>query len=86
MCNSVQVGRVLATVGVPAVVAMQGVISDQFATQFSGSFYKPLSQGRSLDEAILTARDALTTWPSAAHDPAGWCIPVLYSRIQDGCV
>ena len=88
VCDSVQVGYALAESGMPAVVAMQSEPSDQFATEFSRHFYEPLSQGRSIDEAMRSARDRLAVWPSKGKgpDPAGWCVPVLYARIPDGCV
>jgi hypothetical protein len=88
VCDSVQVGYAVAAVGVPAVVAMQGAPIDQFGPEFSRHFYATLCQGRSVDESMRDARARLAIWPSKGKgpDPAGWCVPVLYSRIPDGCV
>jgi hypothetical protein len=87
VCHSVRVGRAVAAAGIPCVVAMHCEISDQFAVRFSERFYGALlGQGRSVDEAMLAARDGLVSWPDAKQPPAAWCVPVLYTRLREGYV
>ena len=44
--------------GIPAVVAMQYVITDRAATEFARSFYEALADGLPVDTALGEARPA----------------------------
>ena len=66
--------------GVPAVIAMQSVISDRAAIEFSRDFYGALADGYPVDAALAEGRKAIFTRESKT----GWGIPALYSRVKDG--
>jgi hypothetical protein len=83
VCHSLRSGHALAAAGVPAVVAMLGAPSDQFADRFASAFYATLGQGRSVDEAMSRARDSVAPPRGEAFAPR-WCRPVLFSRLADG--
>ncbi len=71
------VAPALVQAGLPAVVAMQRPISDPAAIAFSGTFYRRLAAGDSIEQAVVEGRHAIH-----AADPDGmeWAIPVLFSR------
>jgi curli biogenesis system outer membrane secretion channel CsgG len=69
--------------GVPAVVAMQQPISDGAAIGFSTAFYRHLSRGGSLDEALTEGRQAIH---SSKPDSLEWATPVLFLRVPEGDV
>lgn len=60
--------------GIPAVVAMQGEITQEAADTFVRVLYEELRQGKSLDEAIAASRIAMHTVPGAID----WSLPVVY--------
>ena len=66
--------------GIPAVVAMQAVISDPAAQAFSEEFYRAVSGGLPVDAAMSEARRAI------GHAVGGveWAVPVLHLRAADG--
>jgi formylglycine-generating enzyme required for sulfatase activity len=77
------VATALVLGGVPAVVAMQLPVSDAAAIHFSQTFYQRLAAGDTLDAAVAEGRLALfTEFP----DTVEWAVPVLFSRIADGCL
>lgn len=65
----------------PAVIAMQGRISDSAATLWSKTFYGCLAAGATVDAAMAEGRQAVH---SANRKNFEWAIPVLYSRSQTG--
>ena len=73
------VAQALLKEGVPAVLAMQQLISDSTAIAFSKHFYGALGEDQTVGGALLEARRALYR-----DDEPGWAIPVLYSSIPDG--
>jgi CHAT domain len=77
------VASALVLGGVPAVVAMQRPISDRAAISFSDAFYRHLSRGDSIDEALTEGRQAIH---SAESDGFEWATPVLFLRIPEGNV
>lgn len=69
--------------GLPAVVAMQFPVSEQAASEFTGAFYRGLSKGRPLEEAVTEGRlRILATEPRTFE----WASPVLFLRSRDGRV
>ena len=72
------VAQALLREGVPAVLAMQQVISDSAAIAFSKHFYGAFGQGLTLGSALLEARRALYR-----DDEPEWAIPVLYLSTPD---
>jgi tetratricopeptide (TPR) repeat protein len=72
-------GPSLAEAGVPAVLAMQGNITQKTVSQFMPSFFKQLQQDGLIDRAVTVARGAVQ-----AHDD--WWMPVLFLRVTDGCL
>lgn len=71
----------MVSVGVPAVVAMQFLISDDAAIKFSSKFYQRLVEGFPVDEATAQGRKAIMTGTNGAFE---WATPVLYMRAPDG--
>jgi CHAT domain-containing protein len=72
-------GPKLIAAGVPAVVAMQDVVTMETAAKFSATFYQQLLEHYGVDLAVNEARSALLTAerPDAA-------VPVLFMRVRDG--
>ncbi len=69
----------LVRLGIPAVLAMQFVISVARAGILSREFYRALADGYAAEAAVTEARKAL-------FDPAGapeWMTPVLFTRADD---
>jgi tetratricopeptide (TPR) repeat protein len=64
---------------VPAVVAMPSFLQDDLSPTFTFHFYEALAHGRTLEEALVRARQALL--PSK-H--SSWFVPVLYRSITEG--
>lgn len=62
--------------GMPAVIAMQFVISDEAAKVFAGELFHSVLEGSTLDVALTNARRAIFS------DTLGteWATPVLYTR------
>jgi tetratricopeptide (TPR) repeat protein len=65
---------------VPAVVAMPFNLQDDVSPIFMAHFYAALAQGRTLEEALSRARQAML--PVLKY--RGWFIPVLYRQVVEG--
>ncbi|GHO50211.1 CHAT domain-containing protein [Ktedonospora formicarum] len=63
---------------VPAVVAMPFSLQDDLSPTFMSHFYEALADGRTLEEALARARQALLPLQQS------WFIPVLYRRVTEG--
>jgi hypothetical protein len=72
--------QTLVQQGVPAVIAMQFVISDQAAINFSQEFYAALADGYPVDAAVSEARVAIATRLRGGE----WGAPKLFMRAADG--
>ncbi|MBN1584251.1 MAG: CHAT domain-containing protein, partial [Anaerolineae bacterium] len=72
-------GPELVSVGVPAVVAMQDVITVETARAFEAALYRRLLEHGCIDLAVNEARSTLFT---AGRPDAG--VPVLFMRLQSG--
>ncbi len=72
---SAGVAQRLVVGGTPAVAAMQFAVTDKAAAVFSSEFYGALSSGRSVDEAMQCARQAIYAQPNAVE----WATPVLFA-------
>lgn len=68
----------LVTAQVPAVVAMPFSLQDDLSPTFMSHFYEALADGRTLEEALARARQALLPLQQS------WFIPVLYRRVTEG--
>jgi hypothetical protein len=66
--------------GVPAVIAMQFVISDAAAITFAGEFYAAIADGYPVDTAVTEARVAISTRQRGSE----WGTPKLFMRATDG--
>lgn len=65
----------LVRYGVPAVVAMQGEVSQPAANAFARACYAGLAQGDSIGQAVAAGRVAMLADGSSAD----WALPVLYT-------
>src|SRR6266480_7631980 len=65
---------------VPAVIAMPFSIEDELSPTFMFHFYEALANGRTLEEALSRARQAML--PLFKHH--SWFIPVLYRHVIEG--
>ena len=65
---------------VPAVIAMQSVVTDDSAVEFSESFYRAVGLGRPLEAAVTAGRMAIRSQVSIWE----WATPVFYTRLKDG--
>lgn len=72
---SVGVAQRLVVGGTPAVAAMQFSVTDKAAAEFTSEFYGALGSGRSVDEAMQCARQAIYAQPNAVE----WATPVLFA-------
>jgi hypothetical protein len=72
-------GPRLAAVGVAAVIAMQGNITQGSAVLFSERFFGAFAQNGVVDHAMAVARRALR-----AEARPDWWAPVLFSRLRSG--
>lgn len=70
-------GPLLAGVGVPAVLAMQGNVAVQTVQRFMPVFFEELQHDGSIDRAMAVARGAV-------RDAADWWMPVLFMRLRSG--
>jgi len=75
------VARTLMRNGAPAVLAMQNVITDQAAIEFSRAFYAGLAALRPVDLAVMDARQAIHL---ALKGSLEWGTPVLHMRSAGG--
>jgi len=80
--DAASVAGALVRADIPAVVAMQGALTDDAAGAFAGAFYAAIAAGQPLDRAVTSARKAIFALdgPSAA----GWWLPALFMRCPDG--
>jgi tetratricopeptide (TPR) repeat protein len=69
----------LVTAQVSAVVAMPFSLQDELSPTFVYHFYEALADGRTLEEALTRARQALLPMQQKS-----WFIPVLYRQILNG--
>jgi hypothetical protein len=70
-------GPRLASIGVAAVIAMQGNISIGTAATFTPAFFDALAKNGRVDEAMAAGRRAV-------QDRRDWWVPVLFSRLRSG--
>ncbi len=75
----VGIGPKLVRAGIPAVVAMQDLVSMVTARQLTADFYTHLLDHGVVDLALNQARNLL--WREAQ---AGWSAPVLFLRLRNG--
>ncbi|HLI87966.1 MAG TPA: tetratricopeptide repeat protein [Ktedonobacteraceae bacterium] len=64
---------------VPAVVAMPFSLQDDLSPTFMYHFYEALADGRTLEEGLSRARQALLPMQQR-----GWFVPVLYRHVVEG--
>jgi hypothetical protein len=69
------VGPLLAQVGVPAVLAMQGKLSIETAKTFMQAFFRELADHGEVDRAASAARTTVMDRPD-------WWLPVLFTRLD----
>ena len=72
---------ILVRRGIPAVLAMQYVITDRAAIEFARVFYETLARGLPVDAAASEARKAVSL---ELVNTVEWGTPVLYMRTPDG--
>ena len=65
--------------GLPAVVAMQDVVSDPSATAFAEAFYQALSQGEPVEAAVAAGRRRIFVRTSKIE----WFIPSVFLRARE---
>lgn len=71
----------LVMAGIPAVVAMNGPVSDLAAVAFSRTFYRQLAAGDPIEAAVTEGRLAIQ---QAEPGDRAWAAPVLFLRSPDG--
>jgi CHAT domain-containing protein len=76
----VGVVQALVANGIPAVVGLQGIISDRAAIALAQEFYSALCEGLPVDTALVEGRRAIRF----ADQELEWGVPVLYLRSADG--
>ena len=74
------VATTLVRQGIPAVVAMQFVITDRAALAFAEEFYAAVADGFPVDTAVAEARKAILSAPNEVE----WGTPVLFLRTGNG--
>ena len=78
------VAPALLRAGVPVVIGMQYLISDNTAVLFSENFYKGMAAGLTVDQAVALGRRAIMDLDEDDRDQ-DWGVPVLYARtVQQG--
>ncbi|HEV7669906.1 MAG TPA: CHAT domain-containing protein [Thermoanaerobaculia bacterium] len=75
------VAAALIAEGLPAVVAMQTAVRDRSASPFAERLYERLSQGDSIESAVVEGRKILKARWSEFVD---WAVPVLFVRGRAG--
>lgn len=78
------VAEALVNCGVPSVIAMRHIITDEDAITFSQEFYNALTEPSSIDLAVGRARRALLISNKTCR--RSWTTPVLFMRAYDGTV
>jgi len=73
-------GQSIVRAGIPAVIAMQTIISDVAAVAFARELYTALADGFPVDAALTEARKLIFTSGGAIE----WGSPVLFLRSRDG--
>jgi len=76
------IADVLVKAGVPAVVAMQTAVRDDYAILFAQEFYRGVAQGLLLDDCVGEGRRRV--WLKSGSGGFDWAIPVLTTRVSDG--
>jgi hypothetical protein len=76
------IADVLVKAGVPAVVAMQTAVRDDYAILFAQQFYRSVAQGLLLDDCVGEGRRRVLLKTGAGQ--FDWAIPVLTTRVSDG--
>ena len=71
---------------VQAVVAMQYLITNKAAIQFSQAFYAELSRGAPVDNAVQSGRYALVVNPENSYANRVFGTPMLWMRSRTGMV
>ena len=71
------IGPRLAAVGVPAVLAMQGKITQESSALFMASMLKELADSGQIDRAVASARSLIRARPD-------WWMPTLFMRLKTG--
>jgi hypothetical protein len=74
------VALALSAAGAPLVLGMQLTTRVEAATRASGILYRALAAGRSLQDAVGQARQALFV---EERDRASWYLPTLYIRSRE---
>lgn len=74
------VAPALSAAGVPAVVAMQLTVRTTAAIRFAETLYSALSCGKSLQQAVMQARQVLYVEET---DAASWYVPTVTIRTQE---
>jgi len=70
------IANTLMETGLPALIAMQGSISELADLAFTKNLYNALSTGKPIDEAVMIARRAMASdWQIPVHE---WATPVLF--------
>jgi len=82
--TAMNIAQRLTMWGVPAVVAMQYMISDEAAIAFSKDFYEALVRDATLDAAVTEGRRAI--FNGIGRHVRDWGTPVLFTRSSDGRV
>ena len=72
--------------GVPAVVAMQYVISNDAAARFATTFYRELSDGKPIDVAVSEGRWELRKSQRGEFADRGFGTPLVYLQREDAIV
>ena len=80
--GAASVAGALVRADIPAVVAMQGALTDEAAAAFAAAFYGAIAAGQPLDRAVTSARKAILALGGAAA--ADWWLPALFMRSPDG--
>lgn len=71
------IGPGLSAAGVPAVIAMQGNITQQTSSLFMSTMFEHLACTGQIDSAVAAARSAIRQRPD-------WWMPVLFMRLKTG--
>lgn len=81
-CESgIELAQQMAQAGVPAVVAMQGKITEEDARRFCHGFFQAAASGASLSKSLQLGRESLGALNSKAFlDNFAWTLPVLVVR------
>jgi hypothetical protein len=76
------VAQALIREEIPAVIAMQFLVSETVALMFTRRLYEFLFRGDPLERIVTETRVGIDI--NAEHDCISWGIPVLFMRAQDG--